>query len=372
MKKKLSVFTLSLGSGGTEKFISLMLPKLVYDFEVYLVLVNDIRHFEIPQNVKIVVLSSDKNLNFFKKIVSFPIIINKYILFLRSNNIDISLSLLTRPNIINAFVKFFHKNIKVVLSERCYPTIAYKSSRFRFYLYKLLIPFFYNKADAVFSNSLHINNDLVKNFGVHKPMNVIYNPITLFPVEEITNDNKQFDIVWIGKLVDIKNPKMLLEAIKKSNKSYNVQILGSGNLEADLKSISPDNIYYRGNVNNAFDYIKQSKCLVLTSNSEGFPNVILEGMSYGLPIIATNCTSGPLEILNDNEEIDISPGNFKVVKFGILVNVNDSKGLAKAINKLFTDQELFSSLSQVSYERAKHFTVENSYIELAKILTTED
>ena len=368
MKKKLSVFTLSLGSGGTEKFISLMLPKLVYDYEVYLVLVHNIRHFEIPQNVKIVVLNSDRNLNIFEKIVSFPIIIKKYILFLSSNNIDISLSLLTRPNIINSFVKFFHKNIKVILSERCYPSIAYKSSRFRFYLYKLLIPFFYNKADAVFSNSLHINNDLLKNFGVHKPMNLIYNPITLFPVEEITKDNKQFDIVWIGKLVDIKNPMMLLRAIKESNRFYNVQILGTGNLEAVLESISPDNIYFRGNVSNVFEYIKQSKCLVLTSNSEGFPNVILEGMSYGLPIIATNCTSGPLEILNDNKEIDISPGDFKVVKFGILVNVDDSSGLAKAINKLFTDQELYSKLANLSYSRAKDFTIENSYNELRRIL----
>lgn len=372
MKKKLSVFTLSLSSGGAEKFISLMLPKLANDFDVHLFMIHDIRHFEIPENVKVEILYSNQKFNFLNKIILFPLLIYNYQKYIKANNIVVSFSLLTRPNIINAFIKIINKKVKVVISERCYPSIAYKSSRFRFYLYKLLIPFFYNKADAVFSNSLHINNDLAKNFGVHKPMNVIYNPITLFPAEEIVNDNKQFDIVWIGKLVDIKNPKMLLEAIKKSNKSYNVQILGSGNLEAWLKSISPDNIYYRGNVNNVFDYIKQSKCLVLTSNSEGFPNVILEGMSYGLPIIAANCTSGPLEILNDNEEIDISPGNFKVVKFGILVNVNDSIGLSKAIDKLFSDQELFSKLSHNSYERAKKFTVENSYIELTKMLTTEN
>ena len=368
MKKKLSVFTLSLGSGGTEKFISLMLPKLVNDFDVYLVLVNDIRHFNIPQNVVVIVLNSRINLNFFEKIASFPIIIRKYLVFLKSNNIDISFSLLTRPNIINAFMKFFYKNIKVVLSERCYPSIAYKSSRFRFYLYKILIPFFYNKADVVFSNSIHINNDLEKNFGLRKPMNVIYNPIILFPIEEMENNNKQFDIVWIGKLVDIKNPKMLIEAIKKSSKPYKVQILGGGNMEAELKSISPNNIYYRGNVSNIFDYIKQSKCLVLTSRSEGFPNVILEGMSCGLPVIATNCTSGPLEILNDNEEIDISPGDFKVVQFGILVNVNDSVGLAKAIDKLLSDQEFYANLSSSSFKRAKDYSIENIYEKLYNML----
>lgn len=368
MKKKLSVFTLSLGSGGTEKFISLILPELTNEFDVYLVIVNNLKHYDIPENVKVKILSSSKDFIFFKKVFFFPLIILKYQKFLRLKNIDVSLSLLTRPNIINAFIKIFNKNIKVILSERCFPSIAYKSNRFRFYLYKLLIPFFYNKADALFSNSLHINYDLVKNFGVHKAMNVIYNPITLFPVEEITNDNKQYDIVWIGKLVDIKNPMMLLKAIKESNRFYNVQILGTGNLEAVLESISPDNIYFRGNVSNVFEYIKQSKCLVLTSNSEGFPNVILEGMSYGLPIIATNCTSGPLEILNDNKEIDISPGDFKVVKFGILVNVDDSSGLAKAINKLFTDQELYSKLANLSYSRAKDFTIENSYNELRRIL----
>lgn len=368
-KKKISILTLSMGSGGAEKFVSLMLPELINDFDVHSVIVDDVRHFDIPAEVKIEVLNSNAEFSFIKKIFYFPLIIIKYHKYIRSNSVDISLSLLTRPNIINAFIKFLNPKLKIVISERCFPSIAYKSSKFRYNLYKLLIPLFYNKADKIFSNSLYINEDLRNNFGVTRPMEVIYNSIKAVSERDVMCNNNLFDIIWIGKLVAIKNPRMLFEALKISNRIYDVQVLGAGNLETSLKSYSSSSIQFRGNVNNVFNYIKQSKCLVLTSNSEGFPNVILEGMSYGLPVISTNCTSGPLEILNDNEEVNIPQRSFKVVKYGILVNVNDSLGLSKAIDKLFSDEELYEKLSTNSLSRAKDYSAEKIYFELKKLIT---
>lgn len=356
-----------MGSGGAEKFVSMILPKLTNDFEVYLFLVYNIKHFDIPANVKVVTFSSDGNIGILNKILLFPKVIIRYNRFIRKNKIDISLSLLTRPNIINTIVKTFNRKLKVIISERCFPSIAYKSNKFRYALYQFILPLAYNRADIIFSNSIHINNDLRRNFNINSDMKVIYNPIQPAK-QDYTKEIKSFDIIWIGKLISIKNPSMLIDALKITQDKYRVQFLGAGNLENDLKESSNLEICYRGNVNNVFDYIKESKCLILTSDSEGFPNVILEGMAYGLPVISTNCTSGPLEILNDNVPVDILQGEYMIVKYGILVNVKDSIALSKAIDRLLSDKELYQELSKMSLSRAKNYSVDTIYNELFYLL----
>src|SRR5690606_22433693 len=139
-------------------------------------------------------------------------------------------------------------------------------------------------------------------------------------------------------------------------------VLGEGVLLEDIKSQSEEiRIKFEGRVNNVFDFLIRSKVLVLTSNSEGFPNVILEGMSYGLPIISTNCQSGPLEILNDNEYVEILQGEFIVAKYGILVNVNDEVALSKAIDYLLSNSELYNQLVQASKVRSQSYSVSKIY-----------
>ncbi|MEZ4854420.1 glycosyltransferase [Flavobacterium sp.] len=159
----------------------------------------------------------------------------------------------------------------------------------------------------------------------------------------------------------MKNPNLLVKAeICKSKPK--VTVLGDGVLLPEIKDLATKlNFSFEGNVSNVFEYIKRSKVLLLTSNSEGFPNVILEGMSYGLPIIATNCNSGPLEILNDNCSVDIIYGEYYVAKYGILVNVNDDLALSKAIDYLLSNQQLYNKLSLASRNRSQDYDVEIIY-----------
>src|SRR5690606_6398805 len=158
-KKRIGVLAINLSSGGAEKVVSLLLKKLSTDYEVFLILLNNDIHFTIPENVEVVFLGNSKP-GLFKKIFSFFVAINSYSKFLSKYKIDISVSFLIRPNLINAFLKFFHPKVKVIISERCFPSIAYKSNFLRYYIYKMLIPILYNKADVLFSNSVYINRDL--------------------------------------------------------------------------------------------------------------------------------------------------------------------------------------------------------------------
>lgn len=370
-RKSIGVFAINLSSGGAEKVISLLLTKLKEDYRVYLILMNDKVHFNVPKEVEIVFLSTG-NTSFFKKIFSFFIMLYKYWKFLNKNNIDVSISFLTRPNLINGCMKYFNPRLKVIISERCFPSIAYRSNVFRFKLYKLLFPIFYNKADLLFSNSQYINNDLKNNFKVSIPMKVIYNPIELSSgVTYNTEIGK--DIIYVGKLVGIKNPILLLKAIQRQNNNdYIVTFVGDGPhknvLEDYIDQYNLENIFFTGVVSNVNYYLSKASFFVLTSNSEGFPNVILEAMNCGLPIVSTNCMSGPLEILNENISVDIPKGEFCIVKYGILINVDDDLALSKAIKELSVNKELRVLLSQRSLERVEVYSLSSIYNQLNEVV----
>lgn len=365
-RKKLCILALSMGSGGAEKTISLLLPFLIKKYHVTLVLFATNTHFKVSSDIEVIFLQNEKSLSFIGKILSFPVFLWKYIKILKNKKADISLSFLTRPNIINGISSIFMPKVKTVLSERCYPSKAYRSARLRYLLYRFLIPSVYNRADVLFSNSIHINNDLIENFGVTIPTYVVYNPVEL-PNRVVGEagtcegrDKLTFNIINVGSIYPIKNQALLLRALRDSHLQYKLTFAGDGVMRDDVIRLAEEfkiakNVEFLGRIVDVNSYLIQNDCFVLSSNSEGFPNVILEAMAVGLPIISTNCLSGPLEILNDNVPLSIEPGSFNIAKYGILVNVNDDVGLRAAIEFLASNISLRQSLSSLSLERARAY-----------------
>ena len=98
--------------------------------------------------------------------------------------------------------------------------------------------------------------------------------------------------------------------------------------------------------------MKQASLLVMSSTWEGFGNVLVEAMGLGTPVVATDCPSGPAEILDGG-------------KYGKLVPVKDPEAMAQAI--ISTLQNPPRSI--VLQERAKKFSLENSLAEYRKILS---
>ena len=125
---------------------------------------------------------------------------------------------------------------------------------------------------------------------------------------------------------------------------------------------------FHGNVKNIKSHIIENHCFVLSSLTEGFPNVVLEAMSVGLPVICTNCMSGPLELLNDNEKVTILSGSFVKAKYGLLVNVNDAVGLSQALKFLQSNKESRDQYSRLSFERAKTYDVSNIGIHVKNLI----
>lgn len=361
---------ISMGSGGAEKVVSLLLKKLIKDYNVNLILFYDVIHFPIPEEVNILILSKNQtDVPFYTKIFDFFNFLWSYHNFIKNNKIDLSISFLAFPNLINGIISILNKRVKTVISERGFPSDN-TTTKISLYISKVFYPILYNRCNLLFSNSVHINDDLSKNFGIKIPMEVIYNPIEIPLIkiipESLNRKSQNFNLITAGTLNKRKNHIMIIRALKDVDKNVNLCILGGGPLKAFLedKIISYnliDQIKLKGRVKNVDEYFRESDCFVLSSFTEGFPNALLEAMSIGLPCISSNCLSGPLELLNDNKKAFINEGDFYFAKYGLLVNNDDDKGLQKAIQYFKDNPDMRVKYSELSLLRSKDYYIDTVY-----------
>lgn len=379
-KKKLSIIALNLHYGGAQRVISILLNELVKDYNVSLFLFHNHIQFDIPKEVDITILFPNANArnSLFGKLKNTFFVSKNYNQFIKTKNIDVSISFLALPNIINGIIRSKNQNLRTIISERCFPSIMYKANKSSQFLSKFVIPKFYAKNDILFSNSVNINKDLRTNFNVDMPMKVIYNPINIsvnFKLKHIEDsESSVLRLINVGSIYDAKNQQMILKAMALLNSyEFHYTQAGTGVLEDELKTLAKINdltnaTTFLGNVSDVTGQLINNDCFVLSSKTEGFPNVVLEALSVGLPVISTNCKTGPLELLNDNQEIDIPDGYFAKAKYGLLVKVNDYKGLAQALQFYKNNPEERKKYCKLGFERAKEFALPNIYKQVKELI----
>ena len=158
-------------------------------------------------------------------------------------------------------------------------------------------------------------------------------------------------------------------------------------LESYLKELSNDfniskDVYFLGFQKNPFKYISRSKVFVLSSFHEGFPNALAEAMACGIPVLSTDCLSGPREILAP-KEFDVQNIDYKINKnrFGVLLPVcdgniyeasnsitNEEQQMADAIIRILRDNELWGFFSNQSLKRIQDFDINNIINEWESII----
>lgn len=378
-KKNISISNISLSSGGAEKVISLLLKKLVKDYNVTLFLFYNDIHFDIPKEVNLVVFNKrgTKSITSISKFFDSLIFCFKFFKEIKKREISVSITFLAFPNFLNSLAAIRFPKLKTVISERGYPSDN-TTSKLSFYISKIFYPILYNRNDVLFSNSIYINKDLEENFKVRIPLKVIYNPIIMPSVgafqNEITDKKETLKITTVGTINKRKNQKMIINAIAQLEKGYELSIYGNGNLKGNLKNLISKKklnkrVYLKGNVKDVNEHLIKYDCFVLSSFTEGFPNALLEAMAIGLPCISTNCLSGPLELLNKTSDpISIEKGSFYKGTYGLLVNNDDETGLAKALQYLKANPKIRMQYGKLARTKANEFELDNIYNQFKELI----
>ena len=364
----------SLNRGGAERVVSILsqhLLELSENINVILILLEEAKIFPIHPNVEIIHLGKKKLSNLIKFIIlPFYGWYLKKICFERE--IEVVFSFLERSNFINVISKIYGGNYRVILNERTTPSLAYSKMSFKNHNNKLLIRLLYPRADHIIANSNGVKNDLEEHFHLDK-ISVIYNPIDIesinrYKKETITIMDRQKIseyklILYAGRLIPDKRVIDLISAFKVVSERMQdvvLVLLGEGEAKQSLQKranklgIGPK-VYFLGDVNNPYSWMSHSDCFVLPSQREGFPNVLLEAMACGCPVISTDCQSGPSEIIENK-------------KSGILVSVGDVKKIAEAIEKVLTDKSFTKKMVKHALLRIEKFSIKNIIPQYEKII----
>ena len=193
----------------------------------------------------------------------------------------------------------------------------------------------YRRADRIFCVSRGVADDMARILRPDTPcLTVVPNPVVTPELRQLAdaplndpwflNDEPPV-VLGVGRLSLIKNFPLLVRAFARVHGELDARlvILGEGKQRASLfelgKQLGLDDVMaLPGHVTNPYPYMKRAGLFVLSSLWEGFGNVLVEALACGTPVVATDCRSGPAEILQDG-------------RYGSLVPAGDETALADAM-----------------------------------------
>jgi len=200
-----------------------------------------------------------------------------------------------------------------------------------------LMRLLYQRADLVVAVSQQLANDLVKEMNLPAEKVVaIPNPL---PVEEIRQaamvpvSHRFFSegvpvLMAVGRLYPQKDFPTLIRAVADLRKRRDIRliVLGEGPARSELDMLVQslglsDVVDLPGFVSPPWPWMARADVLALSSRAEGWPNVLAEGLALGVPVVATDCPTGPREILAGG-------------KFGHLVPIGDVIAMSIALEDI--------------------------------------
>lgn len=232
---------------------------------------------------------------------------------------------------------------------------------------RFTIKHLYPLANKVIAVSEGVKKDLVQEICIPKDMiQVIYNPAFTLDVEQQSTQDTGHPwldqgnlpvFIGVGRLTPQKDFSTLIRAfsIVRNQMSSKLIIIGEGNQRSQLEHLiheldQNNNIDLPGYLNNPLPWMARASVFVLSSRYEGLGNVLIEAMSVGTPVIATDCPSGPREILDKG-------------KLGHLVPIENAEALAHAMLKTIHEPQTPAKL-QAAVQQFRSDIIANQYLQL--------
>ncbi|WP_457608481.1 glycosyltransferase [Nitratifractor sp.] len=369
MKKRLAILLYSMAAGGAERVVSVLLPELVRHYDVTLVLMNDTIAYSVPDEVEVHWLErSSPEEPGSKKLLKLPWLAWRYARWLRSQGIGVSLSFMARPNYINALASHMGSEARTLLAERAFPSSQHGYGDLQSTINRILIRGLYPMADRICANAEANRHDLIGHFGLDPEKVVtIHNP---FDLEKIAAEAQrgregkepgEFVYLSVGRLDRGKNHRLLIEAFARIRRpGMRLRIVGEGPLCSELEELCrrlvlEDAVELLGYREDAFALMGAADAFVFGSRHEGFPNVLVEALACGLPVISTDCPGAPREILAPGTETPSRWRGPEEGRYGVLVPVDDAESMALAMERVYNSETLRTRYRKAAKRRAADF-----------------
>jgi N-acetylgalactosamine-N,N'-diacetylbacillosaminyl-diphospho-undecaprenol 4-alpha-N-acetylgalactosaminyltransferase len=369
----------SLTAGGAERVVINIFKELRNQGkDIVLICLVKNNTYKIENEDNIIYLS---NLKSFKrgfglmKLFAYPLIVYRLLKIIKKQKIDLVQSHLYSSSIINAIVKKLGgRHIVQVVNHSHINRDKYGSLSGRIKLFSL--KFAYNSADMVISISKKMKADIdqiilkkdVKHIVIPNPHNIEEIIAKAQEPADFNFDHTKTYLVTASRLIPSKKIDILLGAfskIKKEKPEIELLIVGDGEERAKLESLRTqlkleDSVHFIGFVSNPFKYIAKSDVFVMTSASEGLPNVLFESMLCKTRIVSTDCSSGPREILAPDSDFNkVLTGGIEIGKHGALCPVNDEQNIIEAIKySLGLNRDEIDKMVEDGFNYALNFSID--------------
>jgi glycosyltransferase involved in cell wall biosynthesis len=249
---------------------------------------------------------------------------------------------------------------------------AHQVKRFRS-VKRLLLARAYRHADYAIAVSEGCREGMQRSYRLSKErIVVVRNFVDIDEIDRLARqpapcpESASFHIVTLGRLDKQKGQIYLLQAMeslvhRRGRANVRLDIAGQGPLEDELKSFVQDrklqdHVRFVGFLENPFALIARSQLFCLPSIYEGLPLALLEGMACRVPVLATDCPSGPLEVLDGG-------------RLGRLVPPGDAEGLADAIEDAMDHYpDWLARVAGARQRIEREFSVENEMERLQQLI----
>lgn len=322
------------GFGGTETVISNLFKEynktVQSEYRLSLISIggfSDGNWMKSINNKKVIQFSSRHRLRTVEYLALLPILLFKLI----KNNTDMDILISTNP-VMWSFAYIYKKILRrnfLVVSWYHYSLSA-----------KPINKLFLKKADLYLAISSGIARQFL-NLGIDSSkIKIVYNPVLRRNLKiQRTKVGETSNFIYVGRIMldGQKNLREIIDAFSRVVGNWKLFLFGEGDTvrveEYIRRKNLDDKIKMKGFQSDVWKSLSFVDGLVLASKYEGFPMVLNEAISVGIPVISKDCETGPIDIVNQNN--------------GVLVDENGSEDLIRTIQK-FVDRKIsFSDVSKI-------------------------
>lgn len=284
----------------------------------------------------------------------------------REFGIEVAISFMERYNLANILSK---RNEKVII--RICTTLSARKDLTGFYHNKFVLNMLYNRADKIVVLSKYGKRDMIQNYGI-KQSKLMVIPNAVIPRDfdkSVPWEYGQKVVLSVNKINPIKQQGILIDAFERIAQRIpeaRLVLVGDDRTSYASKMKKKVNqlglaerVSFVGRVQNVEYYMKNSQVFAITSKVEGFPNVIVEAMNQGMPIVSLDFPGASRDILGVSKQLENG-------RYGVMVPMidEDNKGadykvkikkLSDIVIELLTNPELSQHYSIQAKKRAKHY-----------------